>query len=566
MNTQKHVVALRRRVSPKLANRGGRGYGFTILEMMVAMVASAFLLAGLGSVMYIARQIAYTPTAASRRAKSADIINQISDELRYATVITQQTSQILEFVVADRNNDGTAEKIRYEWSGVAGDPLRKTVNGGTAVDVLSSVSVFGVTLQQKLKVESLATTTETSEAVIQSNTTVGSFADGDISGASFCTQKIDPSSFSSVPANAICWNATKVDFYGRQGTIVAGQTLFVQVRSTCDPFDGPTSSVFGQVGILNSSLTATDGWNTAVFPAPARGLAFNRLYAIAFTGTAANSARLRPLIINGSNVVCASTDAGASWQLDTLHQICHRLYGTYTIPGPSYNVTRNYVSYVRLALQAGGQSHARIDSSIPLRNSPELLANYWRTDFDRNPTTTNGNGDTTTDWAVTGGGTFDTTKLASGIWTATGAIETRPLSDFATTTIVEARCRNTSVGGNGAVLAVYVDRQSGTYAPLLVYVQKQSDGSQTLSLYGRTSDTVTKQLYTRSRLSSGFVRFRLTILPANDVVNLRINDEDQGTFTYPRYVPTSTSDRYLTLYSDTSSSEFDYVDVRSGIN
>ena len=70
--------------------------------------------------MFIARQVAYTPTAASRRVQAADVINQISDELRYATVITQQTSQILEFVVADRNNDGTAEKIRYEWSGVAG--------------------------------------------------------------------------------------------------------------------------------------------------------------------------------------------------------------------------------------------------------------------------------------------------------------------------------------------------------------------------------------------------------------------------------------------------------------
>ena len=121
MNSQNHARTSSAS-SPKLADRPSekRVYGFTMLEMMVAMVASAFLLAGLGSVMFIARQIAYSPTAAARRAKTADIVNQISDELRYATVITQQTSQILEFVVADRNNDGTAEKIRYEWSGTAG--------------------------------------------------------------------------------------------------------------------------------------------------------------------------------------------------------------------------------------------------------------------------------------------------------------------------------------------------------------------------------------------------------------------------------------------------------------
>ena len=126
-----------------------RQRAFTILEMLVAMVASAFLLAGLGSVLFIARQTAYSPTAASRRSRTADIANLISDELRYATIITQQTSQILEFIVADRNNDGVSEKIHYEWSGTPGDPLRKSINGGTPVDVLTSVYAFGVTLQPR---------------------------------------------------------------------------------------------------------------------------------------------------------------------------------------------------------------------------------------------------------------------------------------------------------------------------------------------------------------------------------------------------------------------------------
>src|SRR3954447_10505131 len=101
----------------RIRHKPRRAAAFTMIEMMVAMVASAFLIAGLGSVMFIARQVAYSPTAASRRAKTADIVNQISDELRVATVITQQTPQILEFVIGDRNDDGTAEKIRYQWSG-----------------------------------------------------------------------------------------------------------------------------------------------------------------------------------------------------------------------------------------------------------------------------------------------------------------------------------------------------------------------------------------------------------------------------------------------------------------
>ena len=243
-----------------------------------------------------------------------------------------------------------------------------------------------------------------------------------------------------------------------------------------------------------------------------------------------------------------------------------RLYGTYTTPGTSYNVTRNYVSSVRIALQSGSQATSRIDASAPLRNLPELLSTYWRTDFDRDPTTTNGNGDTVADWALTGGGTFDSTKLLNGIWTATGAIETRPLADFTTTTSVEVRCCNTSAGGNGAVMCINADRQGGQYAPILVYVQLQADGTQTLTLNGKTSDTAFKPLYSRTKLSSGFVRYKVTILPANNLVNLTINDEDQGTYTYPTYVPAGTTDRYLTVYANGSTAQFDYVDARVSTN
>ena len=122
------------------------------------------------------------------------------------------------------------------------------------------------------------------------------------------------------------------------------------------------------------------------------------------------------------------------------------------------------------------------------------------------------------------------------------------------------------VGGDGAVVRINADRQSSLYAPLLVYVQRQSDGTQTLTLWGKPSDAATKLLFSRPGLGAGFVRFRLTVLPENDLVNLHINDEDQGTFTYPLYAPASPNDRFLTLYADTSLAEFDYVDVRVASN
>ena len=540
--------------------------GHTLIELMAAMIASAFLLAGLGSIMFIARQVAYTPSGATSRSKAADIVAQICDELQFATLIVQQTSRILEFVVTDRGSDGTAEKIRYEWSGVAGAPLRKTINGGTPVDVLPSVNAFNITLQQTSKTTAIATTADSAENALLANNASPSGSSRDIDTLNFMSQVIAPSAFPSVPANATSWNLTKFSFYGGQNGS-ATDTLVIQLRSTGDPYDNPTSNILGQVTIAETSLTSSNGWNTVTFASPVRDLLFSRRYSIVFM-QATGSGKAARLTYNDSFAtgVSDSTDAGASWQYQTTRQMYGVLYGTYTTPSTSYNVTRNYVSQVRLTLQSGSQTHSRIDASAPLKNLPELLTTYWRADFDRSPTATNSNGDSVSDWALTGNGTFDTTKLSDGIWNVTGAIESRPLADFTTTTTVEARCRNTTIGGNGAVLRINADRQGGQYAPLLVYVQKKSDGTQTLTLSGKTSDALTKQLYVRTGLSSAFVRYRLTILPANNLVNLQINDEDVGTYSYPTYSPSSTTDRYLTVSTDTSASEFDYVEARVGTN
>jgi len=542
-----------------------RPAGHTLMELVVAMVASAMLVGGLGSVMMIARQVAYTPTAAIGRTEAADVVNQISDELRYATILIQQTPQILEYVVADRNSDGTAEKIRYEWSGTAGAPLGKSINGGTSVVVLDSVASFAVALQLKAKTTSFMTTTDSAETALINSGAVVSGTERTITATDFSAHWLNPYNFPAVPANALYWNLTKVEFYGRASG-AATETLVVQIRPTGEPNSSPAATALGQTTVAESAITNSQGWNTATFANAARELAFNKLYDIVWAQTGSGAAVELAVSDTGGICVLESADAGASWQYMAGRQMFCRFYGTYTTPGTTYNVVRNYVSQVGITLQLGSQSNARIDASIPLQNAPELLSQYWRADFDLNPTTSDANGDTAADFGMAGNTTFDPATLAGGIWYANGALETRPLSDFTTTTIVEARCRNTTTGGNGAVVRINADRQGGQYAPLLVCVQRQSDGTQTITLSGKTSDAATKQLFTRQRLSSDHVRFRLTVVPESNVVNLQINGEDQGTFTYPTYPPSSTSDRFLTLYADTSLAEFDYVDVRVATN
>ena len=172
----------------------------------------------------------------------------------------------------------------------------------------------------------------------------------------------------------------------------------MQLRATGDPYDSPTSNVLGQM---------------SAFP--------NRRYRQPTVGTSVTFAEpdSRPGRSIASTTSCLRKPAAAAtppgWLYDdtpataacsnrptpaprgsykTDAQMFGRLYGTYTTPGSTYNVTRNYVSQRRH--RAAIRQPKRTPGSMPAFRCeicPSCLTTYWRTDFDRNPTTTNGNGD-----------------------------------------------------------------------------------------------------------------------------------------------------------------------------
>jgi hypothetical protein len=419
------------------------------------MVSSSMLLAGLGSVVLIASQVANTPMASTQRLEASEAVNELANDVRFATFFVERSSRVLDFVVADRTNDGTAERIRYAWSGVPGAPLYKTFNGGTPVALVDSVQDLQLSVATRSVVSSYTTTTETADALLASHTSGSNPQERDINYVNattgqFSTQRIDPNGFSGVPAAATSWNLTRVEFQGRRSGS-ASENLHVQVRSSGEPSFRPTSEVLGEVIIPEGNLTASANWNTVTFSSPLRGLALNRAYDLTWTGQlneAGNAAKLVYYDVADSNVrqVNESADSGAAWQTSPDRRIFYRVYGTYSSPGATYNVTRNYATRVSIVLQSGSASQSRINASVPLLNAPELLSAYWRTDFDRDPTTDDVTRDGTNDWVTASGGAFS--GASGGIWTAVGAIESRSKNNFATVTTVQSRCRNTGVGGN----------------------------------------------------------------------------------------------------------------------
>jgi hypothetical protein len=538
--------------------------GHTLVELVTAMASGTILLTGLAAVMMIASQVAYTPSASTARLEAADAVHDLANDLRYATYFHERSLSAVEFVVTDRTGDGTAERIRYDLfvEPDGSKTLCKTVNGGTRAKLVMEVQDFQLSYVTAAKTTAISTTTDSAAAkLLYDESSMNKTRD--VTAENLSAQPVNPSVLNA--PGRLYWNVTHVEFQAsKSGTTV--QTLLVQLRSTGDPNNSPTGEVLGEVQVAESSLPSSIGWQSIPFASPIRGLQFHRNYALVLARTTtadsypANyiAAMLRTSSTDYSPLL--SNDSGASWNTSSA-QMNYRIWGTYTTSGPTYNVTRNYATRVNVILQAGSASSSRVNASIPLVNTPELLSAYWRADFDANPTTLDVTRDGVVDWAMASG-SFNAGTLANGLWQASGALESRPKNNFTTNTIVDVRCRNKwPGGGNGAVVQINADRQSGTHAPLIVRLQYQADDTQTLTLYGKSNDATTVQLFQRKNLPSSLIRYRLTILPANNLVNLAIEDEDQGTFSYPTFAPSS-DDRFLTLYTDTSSSEFDYVEIR----
>ncbi len=118
-------------------------HGYTLVELMVAMVGASALMVGLSSSIFIAFQatdISNTPASAMIEGNAA--LSDMLSDLEFAQSFTEITATAITFTVPDRNDDTVAETIRYAWSGTPGDPLTRQVNGGPVATLADNVHLF----------------------------------------------------------------------------------------------------------------------------------------------------------------------------------------------------------------------------------------------------------------------------------------------------------------------------------------------------------------------------------------------------------------------------------------
>ena len=102
------------------ANRRG---GLSLIELVVSTSTASILVIGLTSTMFVALgALPTTATGPQTTLQAGKIADQIVAELETALYITNLSATSVGFTVPDRNGDGLAESICYDWSGTAGTP------------------------------------------------------------------------------------------------------------------------------------------------------------------------------------------------------------------------------------------------------------------------------------------------------------------------------------------------------------------------------------------------------------------------------------------------------------
>ena len=126
-----------------LANR--RRLGYTLIELVASIAATSILMAGMGSVMFVAARSTNDSTTPAMQIAASATAHEILSDLQFAKSFVERSSTAVEFSVADRGADSSDDTIRYAWSGTAGDPLTRQYNSQTVVDCLDNVHVFSYT-------------------------------------------------------------------------------------------------------------------------------------------------------------------------------------------------------------------------------------------------------------------------------------------------------------------------------------------------------------------------------------------------------------------------------------
>lgn len=525
--------------------------GFTLVEMAVSIAIASILFVAIGSAIVLAsRAIPDAESPAFRTVRASAAVDRIAAELQTALYLMEHTPNAVAFTVADRNNDGRPERIRYAWSGQPGDPLTRQYNGGTAGAVVDHVESFNALYRAAGVTETYpgAGVEDAADSLLDDHRNTYGLGSVVVNAVSWPGQHFVP----TAPGDAMAWRPTRVKFLVQKNA--APGVTAVQIRPA-DANLKPTTEVLFEQLMVATTLPLIYDWREFTLPnmnrlSPTTAVALVLPFV---SGTLSATLRTCP-----SDSYLASTNQGASWTYSSALALYSQMYGRLTRPGPSQYATARYLTAVQLTVQNGSTGRPA-ETTVQTLNHPELLLGMWEASFGSDPTQLDVNGDSAGDWTVRGGGAFNPAWISGGVFSTSGVtLDTAPVNAFTNTTVVDLTCRSTTVGGEGALFSL--NRTTGQRGGLIAILRLEADNTQTLTVSHSKSDASIEVLIKVRGLPNRLLDLRFVIDPAVRSVSITADGAHRGTFSYG--TSSTYPDQCATISASGCTAEFSHVRVR----
>jgi hypothetical protein len=346
--------------------------GFSLLEAVAALAVTSIIVLSIGSALLLAGRAmpdVHSPTADC--LAGADAVEPMLAELQYAIAINQRSARLIEFTVSDRNGDGFPEVIHYEWSGTAGDPLTRTYNGGAAVTVIANVRDFSLSYDLQTTSTQVPQGNESAETLLIGYSSAQNLADYTIQSNSLYSEYFYP----VLPANAVSWKVTRVQFYAEQSGLSSSGQTWVQLQT---PTTGglPSGVVLEQKSLQESGLWFFY-WQQQVSYTQVSGLAPQQGLCLVFLWASGSDGSCRvmgqnPGVTASNLALLKSTNQAVNWSVQPGQSLLFSVYGTVTTAGTPQVQTLYNLNSVSIRLRTGTDGQATVQTGVRTLNRPQV--------------------------------------------------------------------------------------------------------------------------------------------------------------------------------------------------
>ena len=306
----------------------------TLIEMVISLSMLTVILASSVSLVLVAAkamssEASNTATDAVTARLATD---QIIDDLKTATAITEQTTTAITMIVPDRDADGTAEVIRYAWNGLTGAPLTRQYNSRTPATIASNVHATNFTYLTKTvgkppAIEGTEQSIAAHDATTSANWVGYQLADAKGAAGSIAAP--------AMPATAVTWRPTRCRVMLQR---TAGSTGTVTVAlKYADSSGAPMGAVLTSGVTLIEAASAEAGWvaipfGTAIAVEPGRAVCLVVSY-VKVTGLTGGYVTADGASSDSTSKFRTTVDGGATWTVQGASSLQFGLWGTVSTQG-----------------------------------------------------------------------------------------------------------------------------------------------------------------------------------------------------------------------------------------